>query len=57
MEEKVGGSMCEGDVWLWNTMIVLTATSLGPYACATIMDAMLAIDRWDRWLILWRNPS
>jgi len=42
MEEEASGSAWEGDAWLWNAAIVLTAAPPGADARAATMAAMLS---------------
>jgi hypothetical protein len=42
MEEEASGSAREGDAWLWNAAMVLTAALPGADARAATMAAMLS---------------
>jgi hypothetical protein len=52
------GSARDGDAWLWNAAMVLTAAPPGADARAATMAAMpLPLLLTDGRLILWRNPG
>jgi len=52
------GSAREGDAWLWNAAMVLTAAAPGADARAATMAAMPApLLVTDGRLILWRDPG